>query len=400
MRVRRSKSRSRAPRPRRPAVAARCRRACRRGRAWPALLDGLGAPHDVEDEVELRALAGVRRAEAPCDLELPLVEVERVDLGGACDRAPWIAARPTAPQPITPTRAPSQTCAVLSTEPTPVATEHESRDACSAGRSSDRHRRRLVRECSRRERSDAAGRPRPRCRPPGAAASSPWAACGRGGRAAQAPLAARRTTRASRAGHGRRAASPSTPAPTCSTTPAPSWPSTAGRRVAQPVRTTCRSVWQTPLASMRTSTSSGAGLAELELLDGEPPGLGQDDAAIHVSSRSRATVPPISASVRSVSAIRCRIAVSTPSWPARREREGVRAAEQDGVRAEGERLEHVCAGADAAVHEHDRVVAELCPHLDQRVERGDRAVDLAAAVVRDDHALHAGVARPTPHPRR
>src|SRR3954463_4036011 len=58
-----------------------------------------------------------------------------------------------------------------------------------------------------------------------------------------------------------------------------------------------------------------AGFPELELLDREAGGLGQDHPAIHVSSRSRATVPPISARVRSVSAIRWRIAVSTPSWP-------------------------------------------------------------------------------------
>ena len=42
--------------------------------------------------------------------------------------------------------------------------------------------------------------------------------------------------------------------------------------------------------------------------------------------------------------------------------------------------------ADAAVHEHDGVVADRRAHLDERVERGDRAVDLAAAVVRDDDA--------------
>src|SRR5437870_10909269 len=37
-------------------------------------------------------------------------------------RAPWTTERPTAPQPMTATRAPSQTPAVFSTEPTPVAT--------------------------------------------------------------------------------------------------------------------------------------------------------------------------------------------------------------------------------------------------------------------------------------
>ena len=45
-------------------------------------------------------------------------------------------------------------------------------------------------------------------------------------------------------------------------------------------------------------------LVEVDLLDAEPLELGQDDAAIHEESRSAARVPPIRASVRSVSAIR------------------------------------------------------------------------------------------------
>src|SRR5215204_34044 len=54
---------------------------------------------------------------------------------------------------------------------------------------------------------------------------------------------------------------------------------------------------------------------ELDLLDAEALELVQDDAAIHDRSRLRASRPPTSASVRSVSAIRCRITASTPSWP-------------------------------------------------------------------------------------
>ena len=49
---------------------------------------------------------------------------------------------------------------------------------------------------------------------------------------------------------------------------------------------------------------AGPRLVELQLLDGEAADLAQDDAAIHDSSSSFAAVPPISASVRSVSAIR------------------------------------------------------------------------------------------------
>ena len=39
-----------------------------------------------------------------------------------------------------------------------------------------------------------------------------------------------------------------TPAPTASTTPAPSWPSTIGYGAVHSPSTTCRSEWQTPLA--------------------------------------------------------------------------------------------------------------------------------------------------------
>ena len=77
-----------------------------------------------------------------------------------------------------------------------------------------------------------------------------------------------------------------------------------------------------------------------------------------------------------------------PALPADRERVGVRAAEEHGVGAERHRLQHVGGRADAAVHQHDRV-GQRVAHLDERVERGDGAVDLAAAVVRDDDAVDA-----------
>src|SRR2546427_10278503 len=54
---------------------------------------------------------------------------------------------------------------------------------------------------------------------------------------------------------------------------------------------------------------------DLDLFEVEAPDLAQDDAAIHAASRSRATVPPISASVRSVSAASCCNTASTPGWP-------------------------------------------------------------------------------------
>src|SRR4051794_10467563 len=54
-----------------------------------------------------------------------------------------------------------------------------------------------------------------------------------------------------------------TSSPTASTMPAPSWPSTIGRSVGKrpTPSTTCRSLWQTPVATVRTSTSRRSGLS-------------------------------------------------------------------------------------------------------------------------------------------
>ena len=59
---------------------------------------------------------------------------------------------------------------------------------------------------------------------------------------------------------------------------------------------------------------AGAGRVELELGDLEAA-LRQDCAAIHVSSKPAALSAPRSPSVRSVSAMRCRMTASTPSCP-------------------------------------------------------------------------------------
>ena len=55
------------------------------------------------------------------------------------------------------------------------------------------------------------------------------------------------------------------------------------------------------------------------------------------------------------------------------------------ARAEGERLEHVGAAADAAVDQHLDPLADRLDHLGQGVQRRGDAVELAPAVVRDDH---------------
>jgi hypothetical protein len=50
-----------------------------------------------------------------------------------------------------------------------------------------------------------------------------------------------------------------TPGPTSATTPAPSCPSTAGSGAENLPCMTCRSVWHTPAAAMRTSASPARG---------------------------------------------------------------------------------------------------------------------------------------------
>ena len=109
-------------------------RAARRDHA-ECLLERLRTADDVEDEVDRPGL-GVRRAEPRRLLELLAASMSIARISDApAMRAPWITESPTAPQPITPTRAPSQTCAVSSTLITPVATAQPIRHACSAGSS-------------------------------------------------------------------------------------------------------------------------------------------------------------------------------------------------------------------------------------------------------------------------
>jgi len=68
-------------------------------------------------------------------------------------------------------------------------------------------------------------------------------------------------------------------------------------------------------------------------------------------------------------------------------------AEQDRVRSERQRLEDVGAAPDAAVEENGDPAVDRLRHAGQRVERADRSVDLAPAVVRDDDPVHARVDR-------
>ena len=60
-----------------------------------------------------------------------------------------------------------------------------------------------------------------------------------------------------------------TPSPTASTTPAPSWPSTTGSGFGVAPVITFQSLWQTPLADDADGHLAGAGVGELDLLDGQ-----------------------------------------------------------------------------------------------------------------------------------
>ena len=70
---------------------------------------------------------------------------------------------------------------------------------------------------------------------------------------------------------------------------------------------------------------------------------------------------------------------------------GVETAEQNRARAERERFEDVRAAANAAVEEHGNAAVDLADDGGQRVKAGDRAIDLAATVIRNDQAIDAGV---------
>src|SRR5687767_7417711 len=76
-----------------------------------------------------------------------------------------------------------------------------------------------------------------------------------------------------------------------------------------------------------------------------------------------------------------------PRLSVQREAVDVGAADEHRVRTEGQGLEGVAARADPGVEEHGHLVADRPGDRSQRVERGDRSVDLAAAVVGDDDSV-------------
>ena len=67
------------------------------------------------------------------------------------------------------------------------------------------------------------------------------------------------------------------------------------------------------------------------------------------------------------------------------------AAQKHHACAQRHGLEHIAATADAAVHHHRCAVAHAVHHRGQHLQRGDHAIELAAAVVADHDALRANI---------
>ena len=72
-----------------------------------------------------------------------------------------------------------------------------------------------------------------------------------------------------------------------------------------------------------------------------------------------------------------------------RETPQMRPADSAGRGAERQRLDHVGAAPHAAVEQHRDAPGDGVDHRRQRADRGEGAVQLAAAVVGDDHAVDA-----------
>ena len=305
-------------------------------------------------------------------------------------RAPCTTESPTAPAPITATRAPGQTWAVSSTDITPVATAQPIRQAWSTG--SSRGTIATASSCTTVRvakvpvrRTGVRSVPSARCNRPGAAGGRlHWRGSPRlhGAHVPHERLPADHDPVAGR--HVRDALADRL--------------DDAGALVAEQHR---ERVPPAVLLDHVQVAVADAGRLDLDehlvrprrvdddLLEGDLAGRGENYAAVSQDrSSSRIDVPPASASVRSISAIRFSVNASTPRGPTDGERVRVRAPEQNRVGAEGHRLHHVGGAADAAVHQHDRL-GQRVPYLDERIEGRDGAVDLAAAMVRHDHAVDA-----------
>ena len=69
----------------------------------------------------------------------------------------------------------------------------------------------------------------------------------------------------------------------------------------------------------------------------------------------------------------------------------MRAPDQHRARAERQRLDDIDAAPEAAVDQHRRLALDRLDHSRQRADRGDRAVELAPAMVGDDDPVGAAL---------
>ena len=261
-----ARHRGRRSRPRRPRAEHR-----------HGLRDHVGDPGGLEREVHAIApvrsrtastastdahVDGVGGAEAVGPLELGAATSTAINRAAPAIRAPCRAA----PDPSEADHRDADAgphLAVCTAAPTPVETPQPRRHALerepvASGSPAARGRR-----CGSRGCPAEGARERLGVRAPGEAGG-----CIQRMRATARGAAAARTHRphgtAQRARRGRRERGVSTPSPTASTNPAPSWPSSIGNGAPQfPFAMAQSREWQTPLATSRTSTSpaSGASIA-------------------------------------------------------------------------------------------------------------------------------------------
>ena len=223
-------------------------------------------------------------------------------------RAPDTTCRPTPPQPITATLSPGCTRAAFRTAPSPVTTLQPTSAACQRGSDAGRGMAEAAGTTQRSAKQDTlrkclTGAPSGKDRRVVPSPSTPrplW-------RPAGSHRFARPARHCSQVPHDGTKQKPTwspgatcrTAAPTLSTTPAPSWPSTIGCRLEPRCPSArCRSEWHTPAAATRTSTSSSRGGASSSLLDADRrPDFPQDSrsdphAILHVSRASRSGSTP------------------------------------------------------------------------------------------------------------
>src|SRR6266508_174751 len=81
-----------------------------------------------------------------------------------------------------------------------------------------------------------------------------------------------------------------------------------------------------------------------------------------------------------------------PGLPRGGQAQALQPAETDALRAENDRLDHVRAAHEAAVHHDLRAARDRRHHLGKHVERAPAVVELAAAVVGDVDHLHSVLA--------